>query len=139
MNAKRVVSALALGFLLVTGACGSSDGEEASLVKLEGTNPVRVSSRGNTVLELTPTAPIKLGKNMLRVTFPADEDAELVSASTLMPAHGHGSAPPTIEPAEGGGFMMRDLVFFMSGRWEVRLEIRVAGRDDEAIVAVDVP
>jgi hypothetical protein len=36
--------------------------------------------------------------------------------------------------------VVRDLVLFMAGRWELRLELRAApGQKDEAVVAMDVP
>ena len=87
----------------------------------------------------TPSdAPIHLGKNTLRVTFPT-RDAELVPVSALMAAHGHGSPPTAIE-RDGETFVVRDLVLFMSGRWELHLAVRVApDGDDEAVVALDVP
>jgi hypothetical protein len=88
---------------------------------------------------VSTVAPIKLGKNELVVTFPSRAGSELVQASALMPAHGHGSRPPVIEPAPEGGYRVRDLILYMSGRWEVRLGLRIDGRDDEALVTVDVP
>lgn len=151
---KRGASLFALALLLVTG-CGDASGDEAALGTLQGDHAVRVSSRERVDVELTPTAPIKLGKNTIVVSFPDNAHAELVSASALMPAHGHGSPAPAIERADGGDreaassdsedpgvspeFVIRDLVLYMSGRWELRLGLRVDARDDEVIVAVDVP
>jgi hypothetical protein len=137
MVARKVAGACALALLLVTGACGGSADDEAALGTLEGDGPVRISSRERVAVELEPSAPIKLGKNTIAVSFP-DDGAELVSVSALMPAHGHGSPAPVIERS-GEGFVVRDLVLYMSGRWELRLGLRVGTREDEAIVAVDVP
>ena len=139
MSAREVAGACALAFLLVTAACGSSDGDEAAIGTLAGQGPVRIASREHVAVEIEPTAPIKLGKNTVPVSFPAESGAELVSASALMPAHGHGSPAPKIERAGDGAFVVRDLVLYMSGRWELRLGLRVEAREDEAIVAVDVP
>ena len=133
----KVAGACALALLLVTGACGGSGDDEAALGTLEGDGPVRISSRERVAVEIHPSAPIKLGKNTVVVSFP-ETGAELVSASALMPAHGHGSPAPKIEPSTEG-YVVRDLVLYMSGRWELRLGLRVDAREDEAIVAVDVP
>ncbi|MBX3192707.1 MAG: hypothetical protein KF819_37330 [Labilithrix sp.] len=127
-----VVAACALVFLT---AC--SAGEETHVPTLtEGT--VRVMTREQQLVDVSTTEPIKLGKNDLLVTFPPPLAAELVRASALMPAHGHGSKPPTIERTEEG-YRVRDLVFYMSGRWEVRFGIRAGEREDEALLTVDVP
>jgi len=139
MIARKVAGAFALAFLLVTtGACSSGD-DEATLGTLEGEGPVRISSRERVAVDIRPSAPIKLGKNTIVVSFPADAGVEVVSVSALMPAHGHGSPAPAIERSADGGFVVRDLVLYMSGRWELRLELRAGAREDEAIVAVDVP
>lgn len=139
MSARRVAGACALAFLLITAGCGGSDGDEAALGTLAGTDPVRIASREGVGVEIRPAQRLELGKNTVTVTFPDDGAAELVAASALMPAHGHGSPPPKIERSTDGGFVVRDLVLYMSGRWELRLELRVQAREDEAIVAVDVP
>ncbi len=137
MFTRKVAGACALAFLLVVSGCSSSADDEAALGTLEGAGPVRIASRERVPVELRPSAPIKLGKNTIVVSFP-DAAAELVSASALMPAHGHGSPAPAIEPSEDG-FVVRDLVLYMSGRWELRLGLRGSAGEDEAIVAVDVP
>lgn len=132
----RILQGLVLCVLLA--ACGSSDDTSTPELR-EGT--VRVQSRESTLVDVSATQPIKLGKNDLMVTFPSRAGAaspELVQASALMPAHGHGSKPPTVERA-GEGYRVTDLVLYMSGRWEVRFALRVDGHDDEALVTVDVP
>ena len=138
MNARRAAGACALALLLVTGACGGSSDDEAALGTLHGSDPVRIASRERVDVEVRPVEPIKLGKNTFVVSFPSRSGAELASVSALMPAHGHGSPAATIEPS-AEGFVVRDLVLYMSGRWELRLGLRVDAHEDEAIVAVDVP
>lgn len=132
----RILPAFVLCALLA--AC--SAGDDTSTPELrEGT--VRVQSRGSNTIEVSASQPIKLGRNDLMVTFPARHAGaatELVQASALMPAHGHGSKPPTVERA-GDGYSVTNLVLYMSGRWEVRFALRVDGHDDEALVTVDVP
>lgn len=131
---SRVLAAL--GFCTLTAAC--SAGDDTSTAELrEGT--VRVTSRESNAVDIFTPAPIKLGKNDLVVTFPAGIGTELMQASALMPAHGHGSRPPIIERGPDGAYRVRELVLYMSGRWEVRFALRADGRDDEALVTVDVP
>lgn len=129
----RILQTLALCTLVA--ACGSS--EDTSTPELrEGT--VRVQSRDSNPVDVSATTPVKLGTNDLLVTFPARAGTELVQATAIMPAHGHGSKPPTVERA-GEGYRVSNLVLYMSGRWEVRFALRVDGRDDEALVILDVP
>lgn len=130
--------ALLLGSALQLVACGSSAGDESELVTLRSDDTIRVSSREHVEVDVQ-AGPIRLGKNTLVVSFPTRAGALLASASALMPAHGHGSSPPSVEMDDKGEFVVRDLVLYMSGRWELRLALRVDTREDEAIVGIDVP
>ena len=67
-----------------------------------------------------------------------DAGVEVVTVSALMPAHGHGTKPPVIERV-GDEVRVKELVLYMSGRWEVRLVLRASGHEDEALLTVDVP
>jgi hypothetical protein len=125
-----------MGVCALLSACTASDDTTTPELR-EGT--VRITSRDANPVDVSTAAPIKLGKNDLTVTFPARAGTELVQASALMPAHGHGSKPPIIERAEDGGYRVRELVLYMRGRWEVRFALRADGRDDEALVTIDVP
>lgn len=89
-------------------------------------------------MEVSASEPIKLGKNQLAVFFPSAEDTTLESVSALMPAHGHGSPAPVVEPTDRG-YAVRDVILYMSGRWELHFSLKVGGSDDEAVVVVDVP
>lgn len=129
--AFALVSALALG----TAGVGCSNDSDEPATLTDGT--VRIATEGQVALDVKSAAPIKLGKNTVFVTFPT-QPGSLSSASALMPAHGHGSPPATIE-REGDAFVIRDIVLYMSGRWEIHLALKIDDRDDEAIVAVDVP
>lgn len=135
---KLYTFTLAALVALAVSASGCSASEDTSTPELrEGT--VRVTSRESNDVLVTTAAPIKLGKNELLVAFPSRAGTELASASALMPAHGHGSKPPVIERAEDGTYRVRDLVLYMSGRWEVRFAFRAGDQDDQALVIVDVP
>lgn len=128
------------GFLAMAACvvgCASSAPDDA--VPVLGDAPVEVSSRGGVAMEVSAVDPIKLGKNRLAVFFPTAEDATLESVSALMPAHGHGSPAPIVEPTDRG-YAVRDVVLYMSGRWELHFSLKAhGGADDEAVVAVDVP
>jgi len=122
--------------LALSGLAACSAGDDTPVPQLrEGS--VSVMSREQNLLEVSAPAPIRLGKNDLAVV-PGRAGAELVDASALMPAHGHGTRPPTIERT-AEGYRVRDLILYMSGRWEVRFSLREGGRDDEALLVVDVP
>lgn len=131
--------ARAFAFALCLLGCGSADDETPALATLRDRSAVQVSSQGNVALELQAAEAIKLGRNTVFVSFPAASNVELASATALMPAHGHGSPAPKIERGEDGRYVIRDLVFYMSGRWELRLGLRHAEHADEALVGVDVP
>lgn len=119
----------------LVAACSATDDAASSSLR-EGT--LQVESRDARLVDVTASAPIKLGQNELVVTFPSTPTAELVQVSALMPAHGHGSKPPVLERIPQG-YRVSNLVLYMSGRWEVRFALRIDGRDDEALVIVDVP
>ncbi len=124
-------------FALCTIVAACSASEEVRLPELRD-GSVRVQSRDLNGLAVSTMHPIQLGQNELAVSFPASAGAELLDVSALMPAHGHGSKPPTVERAVGG-YRVSHLVLYMSGRWELRLRFRLDGREDEALLAVDVP
>jgi len=130
----RILQVMSLCALL--GACSASDDTTTPELR-EGT--VRITSREANPIDVSTAVPIKLGKNDLTVTFPSRAGTELVTASALMPAHGHGSKPPIIERGDDGTYRVRELVLYMRGRWEVRFALRADGRDDEALVTIDVP
>lgn len=133
----RGARALAVVGALFFGLAGCGADEDAETPHLQqGT--VQVTSRDQVHVEVSASAPIKLGKNDLTVVFPANTTAELVGVGALMPAHGHGTRPPGIM-RDGDRFHVDDLVLYMKGRWELRFALRHAGHDDEALVTVDVP
>jgi hypothetical protein len=119
-------------------ACRSAKSDEPAIDVLRDDITIRVRSRDRIDVDLRPRQPITLGKNTITVGFPTRTGVELVSASALMPAHGHGSPAPVIA-RDGDVFTIEDLVLYMSGRWELTLALRADGHEDEAIVAVDVP
>ena len=134
----RATRALAFGLVLAsTSAAGCSSSPDAAPVPELREGTVRVTTDRETAVDVTSLAPIKLGKNEIDVV-PIQGGVELTAFSAVMPAHGHGSKPPVIEKTESG-YRVRELILFMSGRWQMRLTFRHEGHDDEALLNVDVP
>lgn len=137
LGRRRPFAVGVLAAVLLLG-CESPASDEAPIPLLASEGTTLVRSRDDVDVEIRTDGPIRVGKNTLNVSFPG-RSAHLTAASAFMAAHGHGSPPPAIE-RDGDAFVVRDLVLFMAGRWELRLELRAAhGEDDEAVVAIDVP
>jgi hypothetical protein len=137
MTAGTLARGLALLAALGVVGCGSSsDGSDSRLES--GQTLTLPSDDGHAVAHLDAEGGIVEGKNVLHVAFePAS--TELVGASALMPVHGHGfNKPPTIEKADDG-YRMSDVVFYMSGLWNVVLDVKVADIDDKIEFTIDVP
>lgn len=90
--------------------------------------PISVALDGDSVVR---------GENAFLVRL-SDAGATLTAASAVMPGHGHDTASPSIE-RRGSEYRVTGLLLFMPGRWEVTLELDVAGMSDQAIFRVDVP
>lgn len=95
--------------------------------------------------ELTPADPRK-GENAWTIALVSADgdpltDASLTSVRPFMPEHGHdGRFPPKVEPMrEPATFAVNRLNLWMSGLWEVTFVVRVADREDRAVVDVCVP
>ncbi len=79
------------------------------------------------------------GGNELRVTVPPTAAmVRLVAASAFMPAHGHGT-DATVVPGGDGAYHADNIVFFMPGRWELRLAFSDGTREDRIRFYIDVP
>lgn len=67
-------------------------------------------------------------------------DARLLAVDATMPAHRHGmNYRPTLKPLGDGRWRVEGLMFHMAGRWELRLDVRSAGRTQVLRPAVDLP
>lgn len=131
----ELARALALAaFVALVPACGGSEEDPTTPTLIDGS--VAVTSRAGSALTVSTAAPIKLGKNDIGIK--AGAGVEVVTVSALMPAHGHGTKPVTVERT-ADGYRVKELVLYMSGRWEVRFALRAGGAEDEALITVDVP
>lgn len=77
------------------------------------------------------------GENALWVRL-ADPHAMLTGVSAVMPAHGHDTAPATIELGDRG-YRVAGLLLFMPGRWDITLELETDSIRDHAVFSVNVP
>lgn len=67
-------------------------------------------------------------------------DATLLAVDATMPAHRHGmNYRPSLQPLGGGRWRADGLLFHMSGAWELRLDLRHAGRTQVLRQAVELP
>jgi hypothetical protein len=67
-------------------------------------------------------------------------EAELLAVDATMPAHRHGmNYRPSLKPLGGGRWRAEGLLFHMAGAWELRLDVRHAGRTVVLRQAIDLP
>lgn len=99
------------------------------------TETSRVGHLAVTVVEAAPLLPTKHA-NAWTVEV---DGAEVASAETYMPVHGHpGDPAPTVERAGASSFRLA-LDFSMRGPWEVRVNlVTTGGESDQAVFEVCV-
>lgn len=125
-------SLVALATALVTG-CSSPE-------TAQGSGQV-LSERGLVDVDVQFEGPVVRGDNSLRVKLDAQtapEVAELVAVDASMAAHAHTAHATTIM-AQDDAFEVQGLDLFMTGRWQLELELAVGGEVDRASLPVDVP
>lgn len=67
-------------------------------------------------------------------------DASLVAVDATMPAHRHGmNYRPSLQPLGDGRWRVEGLLFHMSGAWELRLDLRAAGRTQALRQPIELP
>lgn len=67
-------------------------------------------------------------------------EAELLAVDATMPAHRHGmNYRPSLQPLGDGRWRVEGLLFHMRGAWELRLDLRVAGRTQALRQAIELP
>jgi hypothetical protein len=131
------ISLAVLPVALSLSACGG--GSDDSSNEVVPGHVLSVASAGGlaTGTVRLDGAQITRGQNTFFVAFePAT--TEVNGASTLMPAHGHGSVIPSLA-RDGDGYRISNVVFNMPGLWEVRLDLAVDGNSDRLIFSADAP
>jgi hypothetical protein len=118
---------------LLLGACAAADPAPSSAVLL--------SEHGLVEAVVHFEGPIERGDNALLVELRAqhgDADVRLTSVDAVMPAHTHHAHALAIE-ATDGGFRASELDLYMTGRWQLELELELDGASDSVSMPVDVP
>lgn len=85
--------------------------------------------------------PVERGDNALLVELLATQGPDtprLLSVDAVMPAHTHQAHAGSIEASEAG-FLASRLNLYMTGRWQLALELELADARDSVSFAVDVP
>jgi hypothetical protein len=138
MAARRAHTIL-LGFSLL----GCVTAPEHEVLDLYGDEVVELdSSAGLASVRISLNGDrLQRGSNSLNVSVvprEASAPVALVGASALMPAHGHSSGRPVLVPV-ADHYRIDDLVLYMPGRWDVRLDFEIAGEPDESEFSLEVP
>ena len=114
-------------------ACGSPAPAEPSLSL--------VSDHRLVDADVQIVTPVRLGENQLFVDLRAhdgEQGVSLEAVNATMAAHGHEAHAGTIAPT-ATGYHVSELDLFMSGRWQVELELLIDERSDSISLPVDVP
>ncbi len=100
-----------------------------------------VSEQGLVDVDVRIAAPVRRGDNDLFVEVrphAGEGEAELLGVRATMAAHGHEAPAATLEQ-DGDGYHAFGLDLFMSGRWQLELELRLDQRPDGVGFPIDVP
>lgn len=134
---RAVPFALCLTLAPLPLGCGSGaetprdellPGTTLTIASADGAATGHVSAEGGRIVE---------GQNTILVDF-EPSTTELVTVSALMPVHGHGIVPPSVSRT-ATGYRVGNVIFSMSGLWDVFLDVRVSDTTDRIEFTVDVP
>jgi hypothetical protein len=94
---------------------------------------------GSVAVQLTSVTAIHRGENTLVVTIDHD-DATRVEAMLWMPSMGHGAASdPRVVRETATTYRLENVMFTMSGTWEIRLAITCGHGQTTRTFRYDVP
>lgn len=100
-----------------------------------------VSEQGLVDVDVRIAAPVQRGDNELFVEVrphAGSGEAELLGVRATMAAHGH-TAPAASLERDGDDYHVFGLELFMSGRWQLELELSLDEHRDGVGLPVDVP
>jgi hypothetical protein len=84
-------------------------------------------------------APIGVGKHFAIDVQLCPVTAVLTRVDAVMPEHQHGmNYRPTVKPLGDGRWRAEGLLFHMPGRWELRLDVQVAGRHEKLVDTISL-
>lgn len=135
MKTWSIRLAIALGALAVA-ACGESDDPWVR-------NAMSESEHFVVHAESDPGVP-RVGENtvFLSVTDPDGVPATgaSIEVEPWMPHHGHGTeSVPVVTELGEGEYEVANVVYNMSGMWELRTELTTPEHSDRVVLDVDVP
>ena len=99
------------------------------------------SERGLVQATVRFLGPVRRGENALVAELSAASpgaEPRLAAVSAFMVTHNHEAHAGSISETDGG-FEASELDLFMTGRWQLELELSVAGEPDLLSLPVDVP
>lgn len=133
MNTARQLGLAAV--LALLGAAASGDDcppAPASAQVIEG--------RGVRAAWWPEPAPLAVSRPFAVLVQLCPVDAQLMRVDASMPEHRHGmNYRPTIKPQEPGRWRAEGLLWHMSGRWELRLDVQAQGASQALLQSVVLP
>jgi hypothetical protein len=118
---------------VLLSACGAAEPAPSSAVVL--------SEHGLVEAVVHFDGPVERGDNALFVELrPQRGEAapNLTAVDAVMPAHTHHAHAASIEPLEQG-FRASELDLYMTGRWQLELQLELGTEQDTVSMPVDVP
>jgi hypothetical protein len=86
---------------------------------------------------LPDPAPLAVGRPFALQVQLCPADAQLLRVDATMPEHRHGmNYRPTLKPLGDGRWRVEGLLWHMSGRWQLRLDVRAQGSDQTLLQSV---
>ena len=85
-------------------------------------------------------SPITVGRPFALWVTLCPADAVLLRVDATMPEHRHGmNYRPSLKPLGEGGWRVEGLLWHMSGRWELTLDLQAKGQDHRLRQSVLLP
>lgn len=89
---------------------------------------------------LAEPAALQVGRPFALQVQLCPQDAQLLRVDASMPEHRHGmNYRPTLKPLGPGRWRAEGLLWHMSGRWELRLDVRAQGAEHRLLQSVVLP
>ena len=96
-----------------------------------------VSAGGVQAWWLPDPAPLAVGRPLALQLQLCPADAQLLRVDATMPEHRHGmNYRPTVKPLGEGRWRAEGLLWHMSGRWQLRLDVRAQGSEHTLLQSV---
>ena len=96
-----------------------------------------VSAGGVQAWWLPDPAPLAVGRPFALQLQLCPADAQLLRVDATMPEHRHGmNYRPTVKPLGEGRWRAEGLLWHMSGRWQLRLDVQAQGSEHTLLQSV---